>query len=149
MRSGLNLNTGNGKLLSLLVNICSTCLAGGMNCFMMRMKELEGVTIKDKWGKEVGKSKNAGQIVITSMVTSRAALSFCALGIPISLLMILSRLPFYNRVKVPVDLVAVTLGLCAGLPLSVSLFEANLKIPSDLLEKEFKHLEYAMVNKGL
>lgn len=86
-RMGVDISHGKGRALSLMVNVLGSMTASGINCFLMRMKELKGVVVQDKDGKDIGPSQKAGKIVIESMVISRLFLSFCCVGIPVALIL--------------------------------------------------------------
>lgn len=79
------------------MNLVGTATASATNCVFMRWKELEGVKVFDKDRKELGSSQQAGKQVLQSMVVSRATLSGLGIGIPMVLMLGLSRLPAYAR----------------------------------------------------
>jgi len=153
-RLNMDLSKGKGYFYALLVNVLGSVAAGSSNCLFMRIKELDGVKVLDKKDnntyEEVGYSKKGGISVLQSMVISRGMLSLFATGIPVILLMGLNMFKFYHRRKYFYDTICVTIGLAAGLPLSVSIFEPYLKFSCDDLEEEFrKYRRDLYVYKGL
>lgn len=128
---GMDQNKGIGWALTLGINVCATSSAGALNACMMRWKESQGIKVFDKDMNEVGVSSKAGVETLKSMAISRMALSCCCLSIPMFLVSVVSITKFYNRsnvVKNVLDAGFVATGLTLGLPISVALFDNQLKI---------------------
>jgi len=66
-------------------------MAGGVNCFLMRMREAEGVKVYNKDGIDLGVSAKAGWIVLQSMSLTRVCLSMFCTGIPVFCVILFSR----------------------------------------------------------
>lgn len=69
----------------------------------MRQKELNGVNVMIKDDNNnyvtIGNSRNAGYEVLKNMVISRGSLSFLGIGIPVLLIIGMSKFPFYHKNK--------------------------------------------------
>lgn len=135
-----------------MINVSATSTAGALNACLMRWKESQGVKVYDKDLNEIGMSSVAGKCTLKSMALSRMLLSCCCLAIPMTLVSVAGMFSFYRRsivMKNLMDAIFVATGLTLGLPISVALFDNNLKIQGKLLEEQFREYEYVIVNKGL
>jgi len=135
--------------------------AGVANVFLMRFNEAqEGITVKDQYGKELGKSKNAGLNALQQVAVTRAVLPLPVLIFPPIIMSWLEQRKFMQgnpKLKTPAELVVISAMLWAGLPLAIALFPQQSELSVKKLEPQFhslrdqngKPIEKVYFNKGL
>mmetsp|Transcript_31609 Transcript_31609/g.68944 ORF Transcript_31609/g.68944 Transcript_31609/m.68944 type:complete len:100 (-) Transcript_31609:483-782(-) len=90
-RFKFDMTRGRGFYLAVLANLVGTSAAGVVNCLSMRWSELKGVQVMDKHHQPLGQSKLAGRQVLGSMCVSRATLAGLAIGLNLTLGILMGR----------------------------------------------------------
>ena len=119
----------------------TVALSGSSNIFFTRRSEMEqGVPVCLEDGTVVGTSRAAAQTAVFQTVLSRG------LGLPLPVLVLppllvsgLTRLPGlgHPRLRVPLELAAVTASLAGALPLAISAFPQRIEMDAMSLEPKF------------
>jgi len=116
--------------------------------------------VKDQYGKELGKSKNAGLNALQQVAVTRAVLPLPVLIFPPIIMSWLEQRKFMQgnpKLKTPAELVVISAMLWAGLPLAIALFPQQSELSVKKLEPQFhslrdqngKPIEKVYFNKGL
>lgn len=136
-RMNIDMSHGRGFYLAIGINLLGTVSASAINCLSMRWKELKGVRVFDTEHNDLGMSELAGREVLKSMVVSRATLSSLGVGFPLAVGLMLSRFGVYQRHRLLFDTVSAVYLLSIVLPMSVAVYDKQLKIHGDRLEDSF------------
>ena len=122
----------------------AVALSGSANIFFTRMSEMDqGVPVSLEDGTVVGTSRAAARTAVLQTIASRG------MGIPLPVLVLppllvsgLSRLPGlrHPRLRVPLELAAVTASLAGALPLAIAAFPQRIEMDASSLEPQFYDL---------
>ncbi|KAI9143280.1 Tricarboxylate/iron carrier [Paraphysoderma sedebokerense] len=158
------------RALGRFIPFAAVAIAGTANVFLMRQKELRlvqnelipslGITITDKDGKDLGKSKTAGVQAVSQVAISRIATSFPCLTIPPLVLSRFERMSYFKarpRLLMPLNFGLIAGSLMTALPCAIALFPQNAEVDAKSLEPKFHNLrdkngnliEKVYYNKGL
>ena len=133
----------------------SVALSGAANIYFTRRNEIErGVPVTTEDGTEVGISRTAAKQGVFQTIVSRGLfLPLPVLVLPPLLVSGFRRLPGLSnpRLRVPLELGAVTVCLCGALPAAIAAFPQRLELAAKDLEPKFhKYGDVKLfVNKGL
>lgn len=144
------------------VPFTAVAAAGVANVVLMRSNEMtEGISVHSEDGKDVGKSKTAGQIALAATAVSRIGISAVALVAPPVGMALLERTGMFRSgnmwVRQGATLAVIGTTLMLGMPAAIALFPQHLKVSPKLLEPEFANktnksgqpLQTVVINKGL
>ena len=127
-----------------MVPFFAVSCASVLNVFLMRRNEIyEGITVKDEFGREYGKSKVAGTEAVKLTAISRVVWSIPVLSFPPIILALLNRTKWFRanpRLELPVNLSLITVALFFGVPAAIGLFPDTMEIQSSHLEPQFQQL---------
>ena len=136
------LKGGKALIASAALNWISAASAGGLNCALMRSKELSnGIYIENEDGSTVyGKSTVAGRQAVIQTAGSRAFLPLPVIFAPAimgSMLLTMGLMPKKATPKKMVEIALCTFSLTVSLPLSIALFSDRCCLPRESVEEEF------------
>lgn len=133
--------------LTTVVPFIAVASAGAANVILMRQNEaVEGIEVWDLENVPRGISKTAGGEALKQVALTRVALPMPILLLPPLIMNSFDRMSsaFKNaprKVRLPVELLVITLSLSGALPLAISLFPQISSISSQALEPEFQNLK--------
>jgi len=127
---------------------------------MRRAEMTEGIAVKDRDGKEHGKSKIAGGKVLGQVTLTRVFLPLPVLALPPAIMAFFDRYPAIKtnkRIRIPLEIAVVTTSLWLALPSAIGLFPQEMEMNARDLEPQFRSLkdkhgrpiETFLFNKGL
>jgi tricarboxylate carrier len=139
----------------------ASAFASSANCYIMRRAEMvEGITMQDEQGREVGSGKRS--VVAATRAVKETVMSRMVLPVPVVLLpAVVMNMPGLSSlppgVSVPLAMYVTTVAFGLGLPAVVAYFPQYSRIHVSELEPEFQQLrdaegqplEVLYFNKGL
>ncbi|KJE93244.1 sideroflexin, variant [Capsaspora owczarzaki ATCC 30864] len=131
--------------IRLFIPYTAVALAGAVNVFLMRSKELRsGITVFDESGNEHGTSPAAGFRAVSQVAVSRMATALPSLTLPPLLLALINRysnnlLERRPRLVLPVNLALISCVGLTTLPFAIALFPQRASVDAAQLEPEFRN----------